>query len=491
MAVNSRYPTVAPWPGPDDGDEGRSERGWHIAASTPFVKVRGGWITPSQSDPSVRYHLAVDEDGAYCSCPDQATCCKHIRGLEIVLERDRQAKEILECQPETKRIDNPAPAVQRESATPPISDERAAPPVPAAPSQADRAEINIDVPTRNVRNRPSRKSPAPARGQISPATEGRKRPTYQQDWSAYTAAQRNEKAHFRSLLKDLVVLVDDPEHQKGRRPYSRGDQIFSLVYKIYTGFSWRRFDTDLREAKANGFIVDAASPSSLARYMDDETLTPILHDLVLCSALPMAPFERRFAIDATGYSSSLFARWFTAKWGKVTETKMRDWAKLHLICGTDTNIITAAEVSDRVDHDNRFFVPLVDRTSEHFDMGSIAADMAYSSRKNYSYMDGLGSLLLAPFKSNTVRPPAGDNSPWARMYHRFMSDHEEWARHYHQRSNVEAVFSTMKRLFGDSLDSRNIVAQANEILCRVLAHNLIVIIHAMYERSLEPKFHLP
>lgn len=85
--------TTAPWPGEDDGDEGRQKRGLAIAATTPYHKVPGGWLTPSQADPTKLYRLARDEDGAFCECPDytkRETACKHVFGLELVLERDRQ-----------------------------------------------------------------------------------------------------------------------------------------------------------------------------------------------------------------------------------------------------------------------------------------------------------------------------------------------------------------------------------------------------------------
>ena len=183
-------------------------------------------------------------------------------------------------------------------------------------------------------------------------------------------------------------------------------------------------------------------------------------------------------------------RWFTEKWGKVVERQGRDWRKLHLICGTDTHIITCAEVSDWRDHDNRYFEPLVGETAEHFDVRYVAADKAYTSRRNMAFVDGLGAVLFAPFKSNVAQPDLMDDSAWARMLRMFMTDHDRWTAEYHVRSIVESVISTMKRLFGGQLNSRNDVAQGNELLCRVVAHNLVVIIHMMYERDLVPEFHL-
>jgi len=53
--------------------------------------------------------------------------------------------------------------------------------------------------------------------------------------------------------------------------------------------------------------------------------------------------------------------------------------------------------------------------------------------------------------------------------------------HYHQRSNVETTFSMIKKKFGGALRSKSRTAQINEALCKVLAHNICVIIQSMNE----------
>ena len=484
MIVDPKDPTV--WPGPDDGDAGRTEKRWHIDASTPFVKVPGGWITPSQTDPSVYYHLSLDEDGAHCGCPDPAASCKHVRGLKVMLERERHEQAIIASIPEAQSVRDHAP--QRTNSTPLNGDAGTARPCLHV-VHADTAPMDLDAPIRQVNRRAPRGPDSPARKRIAPGTEDRKRPTYQQDWAIYNPAHMNMKFHFRHLLRGLVVLVEGPAHLRGRRPTSYADQIFSLVYKQYVGKCLREFDTDLREAKHNGFVGATPSTSALARYMDDPALTSILHDLILCSAMPMHRYETKFAIDSTGFSSDRFARWFSAKWGQVVEHLAREWVKLHLICGTETGIITCADVSDWRDHDNRYFAPLVADTAEHFDMHQVAADKAYTSRNNYAQVDGFGAVLFAHFKSNVVPPQADDDSAWARMLRLFLTDYDQWAADYHVRSISESGISKLKRLFGDSLYSRNVVAQCNEMLCRIIAYNLTVVIYQMYERNLVPDFH--
>ena len=56
---------------------------------------------------------------------------------------------------------------------------------------------------------------------------------------------------------------------------------------------------------------------------------------------------------------------------------------------------------------------------------------------------------------------------------------------YRRRSNVETTFSMIKRKFGERLRSKTHTAQVNEMLCKILAHNLCVLIQSMYELGVE------
>jgi hypothetical protein len=46
----------------------------------------------------------------------------------------------------------------------------------------------------------------------------------------------------------------------------------------------------------------------------------------------------------------------------------------------------------------------------------------------------------------------------------------------------------LKAEFGDALRSKTETAQTNELLCKVLCHNLCVLVGAIYELGIEPVF---
>ena len=77
---------------------------------------------------------------------------------------------------------------------------------------------------------------------------------------------------------------------------------------------------------------------------------------------------------------------------------------------------------------------------------------------------------------------------WNRMYHYFNLCRDEFMEHYYKRSNVESTFMMVKAKFGDKLKSKNWIAQKNELLCNLIAHNIVVLIHEMHELGINPNF---
>lgn len=99
----------------------------------------------------------------------------------------------------------------------------------------------------------------------------------------------------------------------------------------------------------------------------------------------------------------------------------------------------------------------------------------------------MGLDTFIPFRSNSIGAGHG-SSAWRKAYHLFQANREEFDRKYHKRSNVESVFSALKRKFGENIRSRTSVAQVNEVLCKLIAYNLTVVVHEMHENGIAPSF---
>jgi transposase len=239
-------------------------------------------------------------------------------------------------------------------------------------------------------------------------------------------------------------------------------------------------------AYADGLIDSKPHFNSVSRYLSDPALTDTLKYLVAASSLPLKAVESDFAVDSSGFSTPRFVRWYSKKHGKVTDN--REWVKVHLMCGVNTKVVTSVEVSGWTAHDTNYFVPLVERTAGNFQLGDVLADKAYLSRKNFKAVEELGGTPFVPFKKNTLEPTEDEEPIWAKMYYYFMYYRLTFMEHYHMRSNVESAFSMIKGKFGDAVRSKSDTGQVNEALCKVLAHNICVLIQAMHHFNIEPMF---
>ena len=310
------------------------------------------------------------------------------------------------------------------------------------------------------------------------------RKTYPQDWPAYNAAQTSEKANFLSMLAELCATVEQPLYDFGRPSYPLADMVYAGAYKVYTKFSARRFDTDIQEAQVNGHIDVAPSFNTLNRYIKDSDLTSILIDLIERSAAPLSVVETQFAVDASGFSTSVKEHWFDHKWGK--EKTRTVWKKAHILTGTRTNIVASIVITESNVHDTVMFPHLLDRASRYFELKEVSADKAYLSDKNLRYVEKLDATPYIPFKKNTT---GRGSATWRRLYRYFMLNEDEWNEHYHRRSNVETTFSMVKTKFDQAVRAKSDTGQVNEILLKFLCNNICVVNQEIHELGISADFH--
>ena len=309
--------------------------------------------------------------------------------------------------------------------------------------------------------------------------------TYAQKWKAYDKSQTNEKLIFMRLLKDLTGFVEQPEYIFGRPKLPISELTFNAVMKIYSTFSLRRFMSDSKIAKEMKLIDNVPCYASVGHFLQREDVTEILTGLITLSSLPLKEVETNFSVDASGFSTSRFARWFDKKWGK--EKKYRIWLKANVMSGVKTNIITGVKITEGEVHDSPSLPYLVEQTAKNFRVGEVSGDKAYSSRKNLQLIEDVGAVPFIPFKKN-VRGKRVGCGIWKKMYHYFMYKHEEFLEHYHKRSNTETVFHMIKTKFKDNLRSKSKTAQVNELLCKILCHNICVVIQEMNELGIKGEF---
>ena len=174
----------------------REQKGRELAELGRILKHRNMWLVPA-SKSGKKY--TVDPVSGHCNCPDhqlRKVRCKHLIAVELTIQQQVTVKE-------TTRPDGSTTVIKTETVT---------------------------------------KSA---------------RVTYRQNWQAYNAAQTEEKHRFAELLRDLCQGIPEPEHTFGRPRLPLADMVFASAYKVYTGFSSRRFTCDLEDMQADGLISKA------------------------------------------------------------------------------------------------------------------------------------------------------------------------------------------------------------------------------------------
>lgn len=311
---------------------------------------------------------------------------------------------------------------------------------------------------------------------------------YAQKWREYNAAQVNEKAKFLKLLHQLCQGVVEPPQHFGRPRQRISDILFCMAVKVYTKFPTRRSVSDLKLAHENRLISRMPGYNTISTYFRRKELTRYLEQMITESSLPLKTVEKDFAVDSSGFSTSNFGRYVDLRFGKADVIDRRKWVKVHLICGVATHIVTAVEVSKPNAADGPYLKPLVQVTDQNFDIGEVSADKAYSSIANLRLVADKQAMPFIPFKVNAKAEHKSKDSLWTRLYHFYAYNQEWFKEHYHKRSNVETTFSMIKEKFGSRLLSKTETAQVNEVMCKVLCHNICVVIQSMYELGIEPVF---
>src|SRR5690349_5030365 len=138
-------------------------------------------------------------------------------------------------------------------------------------------------------------------------------------------------------------------------------------------------------------------------------------------------------------------------------------------------------------HGSPYFTTLSSQTTKAGStMTDITADKGYISGDNLQSAVDHGATPYIPFKSNTKGTTGSEL--WKKLFHYYSFKREEFLTHYHKRSNVETTFSMIKAKFGERLRSKTETAQINEALCKVLCHNLCVVIQSVHELGIETDF---
>jgi hypothetical protein len=220
------------------------------------------------------------------------------------------------------------------------------------------------------------------------------------DWSGYNELQTNEEDEFEPLLRQICQSICEPEYERGRPPIPWSDAVFSAVAKVYLEKSARRVMPRLHRAYREGHLTRPVTFNTIPSFLENEAATAILDDLIIRSSLAAAPFERVFAADSTGFAGSKFVRWQDIKYRGRHEHL---WAKMHIMAGTSTHMITGVVIKERDAADLGQFpeFELLGIAAENFIVEEILCDKVYNTVRNQKEIAAIGARGYIPFKITT------------------------------------------------------------------------------------------
>ena len=308
------------------------------------------------------------------------------------------------------------------------------------------------------------------------------RKKFERDFGPYNKAAEKKIRHFWPLLAHLSSLMGQPQRKgRGRPKAVLSDIFFACILKVSMKLSARDFNSFLELAYEMGLISTLPRWATVLKYLADPDMAEIFKTFVTVSSLPCRQLERIFCADATGIATKTYFSWTDEKYGHTRGgTKM--WIKMHLLIGTFTQVIVAADATEGSVHDQVPFPEMVARASKEYIMEELVADKGYVSRFNLELVNDVGAVPYIPFMKHHVVPLNASGSTWDKMIRYYVFRQEEFDQHYKSpRAKVESSIAANKRLFDPSLMSRSFTGQVNETYCRLIAHNLVRLIHVFYE----------
>lgn len=335
------------------------------------------------------------------------------------------------------------------------------------------------------------------------------------DKAAARLARQSEFDMGLHFARDLSALLPDPEPRPGNPRLPDRELAYMCLVKLLGNVSQDRLQGLLHEGVRIGALRHVPHAHAPFRWLRDPDTTAKLEFLLAQSALPLAAIETEWAIDSTGFRTTmhggLWHRWRLRKHAKPgekgayvrVEVQGHDWRKAHLLYGLTTQAVCAVIITDPNRNDSPQWGLLLrkaHRQGIRFDGHYVRGDKAYLSRANLLYATELGATPLVPPKkgSNLLANGRGTRASdravrleanlWRRAVN-FMGLHQgAFERLYHQRSRAETVNRNIKLVLGETLRGRRTVSQDNELLCKLIAHNLRCLLVALHAHGTRPEW---
>jgi len=209
-----------------------------------------------------------------------------------------------------------------------------------------------------------------------------------------------------------------------------------------------------------------------------------LNELVKQTSASIMKVQRRrscsSACDGTGVAIREYDRWFDVRNSK--KSRKRSFVKLHAHVTTDKEMpfFLSARVTKGYKNDSPRLKCLMSQKSREIALENVALDSAYLSRRNAQLVADHAANPIIKLKSNTASALSKGYPAWNRMVHEAWENKETYESRYNRRAVIEGIFSAFKHRFGREVASKIRHNQNTEVLCRVVAWNVLALAYHSY-----------
>lgn len=274
----------------------------------------------------------------------------------------------------------------------------------------------------------------------------------------------SKKTKLVNKVKRLLKRVGLPRwlHHYGPKKYEFLDHALAYIIKQECKLGYRRVTRILRGL---GRKCPCASALCTSFHKVSLSLWKMLLKATIGNKLNVV------AIDGTGISSPLPSPYYYKRIDKPYPVEIP--LKLSIAVDTKTKKILSLRLRSKKSHDikdARYLIKNLPSMPK-----CIVADKGYDAEWLHQYCEGMSIKACIPCRDfgKSVHK-AWSLRKQAKYYNK---------KRYGRREIVEAIFGAIKRKFGASVSSIIFSAKRAEMYCRAIAHNILVYLLGLFERS--------
>src|SRR3989338_2726970 len=266
------------------------------------------------------------------------------------------------------------------------------------------------------------------------------------------------------LTREICHRAQIPLYVERHDPkvFTTIQKVFLWLYKTKKKLTLRGLVDDLRESRVVEFLRLRRVPSfSVLSYFLTSIPTGLLNaiDATIQSLLPSYD---AVIVDGTGFECTHPSHYYCLR--RNSAFPVDGFITLHAIIDQENGFVRVYRSRAKKTHDAKVFKRLLQKLDDKPRI--VYADRGYDSEENYSFVvEKLGAVPLL-LQKNMLKPVERCKG----LYRREMRETFDYGE-YLKRNKIEAIFSSIKRKYGSTVTTRNIMNQRKEITLKIIIYN--------------------